>query len=382
VYTVQFLASCVALFWTPAKDATVPNLVPPDKLEQANGYSLFTTYGTALPAGLVFSLLAPVAHALGPASQFTSQVNLALYFNAGTFAVSAVAVFSLRMIARQQDRERISAPAVARIIWEGWRFVGQTGVVRGIVIGMVGAFAAGGVVLGLGPAYIQDTLNGGGAGWGVVFAAIFLGLAAGMFLGLRILRGFSRRRLFGLSIVGAGLVLVLIGLLPSLVAVAILVVALGAFAGMAYVTGYTIVGREVDDDTRGRTFAFLQSGIRVILFLVVVITPLLSTGCTAAISALTGHRNVTVGGLSYAAAGSNAVLLASAGVAIWLGVISYRHMDDRTGVPLRADLVAAIRGRPPEPAPAAASALATATAPDAAPEPALVPGQVPGAGDG
>ena len=35
---------------------------------------------------------------------------------------------------------------------------------------------------------------------------------------------------------------------------------------MAYVTGYTIVGREVDDDTRGRTFAFLNSAIRVILF--------------------------------------------------------------------------------------------------------------------
>ena len=29
IYTVQFLASCASLFWTPAKDASVPNLVPP-----------------------------------------------------------------------------------------------------------------------------------------------------------------------------------------------------------------------------------------------------------------------------------------------------------------------------------------------------------------
>ena len=36
MYIVQFLASCASLFWTPAKDATVPNLVPPDRLEQAN----------------------------------------------------------------------------------------------------------------------------------------------------------------------------------------------------------------------------------------------------------------------------------------------------------------------------------------------------------
>ena len=71
---------------------------------------------------------------------------------------------------------------------------------RGIVVGMTGAFVAGGVVVGLGPSYIRNILQGGSAGWGAVFAAIFFGLAIGMFLGLRILRGFSRRRLFGVSI--------------------------------------------------------------------------------------------------------------------------------------------------------------------------------------
>ena len=40
LYVAQFLASCASLFWTPAKDASIPNLVPPDKLEQANQYSL------------------------------------------------------------------------------------------------------------------------------------------------------------------------------------------------------------------------------------------------------------------------------------------------------------------------------------------------------
>ncbi len=57
-----------------------------------------------------------------------------------------------------------------------------------------------------------------------------------------------------------------IALIPNLVVVTALVVLLGSCAGVAYVTGYTIVGLEVDDDTRGRTFAFLQSAIRVILF--------------------------------------------------------------------------------------------------------------------
>src|SRR5215813_1344871 len=278
MYAVQFLASCASLFWTPAKDASVPNLVPPDKLEQANQLSLLGTFGPAPVAGLFFGLLALISRSLSSISPYfsTNQVKLALYFNAATFIVSAITIYFLCEIAKRHVSEHISAPSVAKTIWDGWRFIGRTKVVRGIIIGMVGAFAAGGVVVGLGPSYIQNTLNGGSAGWGVTFAAVFGGLAVGMFAGLRILRGFSRRRLFGLSIVGAGVPLVLIGLIPSLVIVVFLVILLGALAGIAYVTGYTIVGREVDDDTRGRTFAFLQSAIRVIMFAVIAVAPFLA----------------------------------------------------------------------------------------------------------
>ena len=361
MYIVQLLASCASLFWTPAKDASVPNLVPPDKLEQANQFSLLGTFGPAPIAGLFFGLLALVSRSLGSISPYlstgqVSQINLALYFNAATFIVSAITIYMLHEIPKRQVSEHISAPSVAKTIWEGWRFIGRTKVVRGIVIGMIGAFSAGGVVVGLGPSYIKNTLNGGSAGWGIVFAAVFGGLAAGMFLGLRILRGFSLRRLFGLSIVGAGVPLVLIGLIPSLVVVVLLVVLLGAFAGIAYVTGYTIVGSEVDDDTRGRTFAFLQSGIRVILFAVIAIAPFLAGGFTALVANATGSNTLRVGNVGYNAIGYNFVLILAAVVAVWLGVVSYRQMDDRKGVPLRDDLLSAVRGEPFRPVPAHPSA--------------------------
>ena len=341
IYVVQFLASSASLFWTPAKDASIPNLVPPDKLEEANQYSLFTTFGTAPVAGAVFGLLALVGRALG-----SDQVNLALYFNAATFAVSALTIYALKELPKRQASAHISAPSVAKAIWEGWKFLGQTPVVRGLVIGMVGAFAAGGVVVGLGPSYIKNTLDGGSAGWGAVFTAIFVGLAAGMFLGLRILRGFSRRRLFGLSIVGAGVPLILIALIPNLVIVVFLVIILGAFAGISYVTGYTIVGTEVDDQTRGRTFAFLQSGIRVILFAVIAASPFIAAGFTALVHGITGGNTLRIAHIDYEAVGYNFVLLLSAVIAVWLGVVSYQQMDDRRGVPLRADLFAAFRGEP------------------------------------
>jgi len=192
---------------------------------------------------------------------------------------------------------------------------------------------------------VRNTLGGGSAGWGAVFAAIFFGLALGMFLGLRILRGFSRRRLFGVSIMFAALPLAIIALIPNLVLVVILTIVLGACAGVAYVTGYTVIGLEVDDATRGRTFAFLQSAIRVILFAVIAIAPTLAGGFNALVHAM-GGGTVRIGSVAYLNVGYNLVLLLAAVVAVVLGRASYRQMDDRRGVPLLADLGAVFRHDP------------------------------------
>ncbi|NCV82978.1 MAG: dTMP kinase, partial [Actinobacteria bacterium] len=35
LYTAMILVECITLFWSPAKEASVPNLVPRDKLENA-----------------------------------------------------------------------------------------------------------------------------------------------------------------------------------------------------------------------------------------------------------------------------------------------------------------------------------------------------------
>src|SRR5215475_1312801 len=351
LYVVQFLASCASLFWTPAKDASIPNLVPRDKLDQANQYSLLTTYGTAPLASLIFVAFASISRGLshGTRSYFGNpaqgQVSLALYFNVVTFVISAITVYSLRELPRRRNGEAISVPSVAKSIWQGWRFVGQNRVVRGLTVGMIGAFAGAGAVVGLGYAYIRTTLNGGSAGWGTVFAAMFIGLALGMSAGVRFLGKFSKRRLFGLAIAVAGVPLALIGLIPNLPIVVFLVVVLGILAGMAYVTAYTVVGREVDDDTRGRTFAFLQSALRVVMFGVIALSGLLAGALTSLIGSITNSTSVKVGTIEYKAVGNNVVLLLVAVVAMVLGYRAYQQMDDRPGLPLVPDLIAAIRGK-------------------------------------
>ena len=53
------------LLWTPAKEASVPNLVPADHLTTANSLSLVAAYGTLPLAAGLFSLLSKVAEWLG-----------------------------------------------------------------------------------------------------------------------------------------------------------------------------------------------------------------------------------------------------------------------------------------------------------------------------
>ncbi len=351
----KFLAGVVSVFWNPATAASIPNLVPPDKLERANQYSLLGTYGTAPLAFGLFSVLALISEALGRVAPFfqTNPVSLALYINAASYAVSALTVWFLTQIPKRQA-SKISVPSTAKSIWEGWRFIGKTPVLRGLVTGMVGAFVGAGVVIGLSVPYIKFTLKGGDAGFGLVFAAIFVGMALGMVLGPRLLAGFSLRRLFGLTITAAAVPLALIGLVPNLIMVTVFVIVLGALAGIAYATGFTIVGLEVDDDTRGRVFAFFLSSIQVILLTVITVVAFLSAAFTKLIAGATGSGDVKFAHVVYTSVGQNVVILLAAALAAFLGVKSYRQMDDRKGVPLREDLLASIRGESPAPVPAAA----------------------------
>ena len=359
IFVAKFLAGIASQFWNPAAAASVPNLVPKDKLERANQLSQLMTYGTAPLAAGLFALLGWLSTGLGHALPLpANKVDLALYFNGASYFVSAIAVYTLRQIGKREHSGRISVPSTAKAIWEGWRFIRHTPVVRGLVIGMLGAFCAAGVVIGLAPSYIQSTLDGGPAGFSLVFAVILIGLAIGMGFGSRPFGDFSRRRLFGVTLTASAVPLTVIALVPNLGVVTLFVFLMGVISGIAYPTGFTIVGLEVDDDTRGRVFAFFQSTIQAILLAVIAVAGFIAAGLSAAIGALTGSSNggVKIAHITYGAPGDNLLLLLSAVLVAFVGVQSYRQLDDRKGVPLFEDLITAIRNQPLKRVPAAPAA--------------------------
>ena len=85
-------------------------------------------------------------------------------------------------------------------------------------------------------------------------------MGLGLWRGPRLLARVSRRRVFGAALTGCGLVLFPLALVPHLEVVAALAVVVGFLAGAAWVTGMTLLGLEVPDELRGRTFAFV--GVR------------------------------------------------------------------------------------------------------------------------
>ena len=312
------LIEVASLLWIPAKDATIPNLVPRERLETANQLSLFTTYGSAPVAAALFAGLALLSGILDNPVPAIDQVELALYVNAATFLVSAATIARLTDI---PPREVTAAASRGTSVWrtlvEGWTYVGRTPLVRGLVLGMLGAFAAGGAVIGLARTFVTD-LDAGDPGYGLLFGTVFLGLALGMFLGPRLLPDFSRRRLFGLSIFAAGLSLSLLALIPNMVIAVIVTLVLGGFAGVAWVTGYTLIGLEVADELRGRTFAFVQTTVRVVLVLVLAVAPLLA-------AAFGKHEIRVTDAMALTYNGAAITFLLAGLLAAALGIVSFRH---------------------------------------------------------
>ncbi|MEW1956421.1 dTMP kinase [Kineococcus sp. NPDC059986] len=340
LFVATLLIELVTLFWGPAKDATVPNLVPARKLEVANQISLVATYGSAPVAGLAFILLTLLTGVLDNVLPFLrgGQSDLAMYVNALTFLVAAAVIWRLDIPPREvRPREGGLAPTLGRDIVEGWRFVGGSPLLRGLVFGMLVAFAAGGVVLGLGRAFVTS-LGAGDPGYGVVVMAVFAGVALGVWQGPRWLSGLSRRRTFGLALSLSGVSLVLVALVGNIVVASLFVVALGLFTGLAYVSAYTLLGLEVDDDVRGRTFSFVGSSTRVVIIAVMLVAPWVANALGDRTVAPSRHWSVTYAG--------SALAMVLAGIVTGVaGILAFRQMDDRRGTSLRADLVRAVTRR-------------------------------------
>ncbi|HET8643314.1 MAG TPA: MFS transporter [Pseudonocardiaceae bacterium] len=343
LFLATFMIEICALFWIPAKDASIPNLLRrPDQVETANQLGLVMTYGVAVivAAGL-FSFLSQIDEVLGKklVPDAVSTAHVALVINGLAYLACAIVVgFRIREISGRPGKSagRNVQPGLLAMLRDGFAFVGGTPLVRGLVIGILGAFAAGGAVIACAKLY-ATSLGGGDGAYGMLFVSVFVGLAAGMAVAPQLARRMPHNRLFGVAIVAAGLTMVPIALAVHLFVAIATTALVGALAGVAFLTGLTIIGTQVDDAIRGRTISFVQSIVRVDLLASMALVPVLV--------GLVQPRLVIVFGQAFTIDGTRTVLFGAGLVAAVVGVLAYRQMDDRRAESILTDLRVALSRR-------------------------------------
>jgi dTMP kinase len=142
--------------------------------------------------------------------------------------------------------------------------------------GIVVAFSAVGAVLALAPTFVVVTLGAGDAGWGFIVTSFGVGIGLGMVSANQAARLIDRVSIFPWSLVAAATTLFVLASMPNLALAAVITVWLGAFCGLGWVTGYTLLQENVRDEFRGRTFASLTVLSRMGLFLSLAMFPTLA----------------------------------------------------------------------------------------------------------
>ena len=300
LFLASFLLEILTLLWSPAKDATVPNLVPPHKLAAANSLSMAAAYGTFPVGSAVFASMAGLASWLGGFEALeglkVNQESLALWADALTFFGSAMLIMTLDLPSRVREAgKRIDWGQTGRELVEGLRFLRRTEAVRSVMLGIgVGLMGCGSVVP-LAPIYVKQVLDGGSAGFGLLMTGLGTGAAIGVLALSVAARRLPTEPVFVAALFGSGISLILVTSVSSLTVAVVLAGVFGLFAGTGYVSGFTIIQERVDDALRGRMFATLYTIIRFCLLMSLAVSPWMASLLDSLSKALFDDRVIDVG---------------------------------------------------------------------------------------
>jgi dTMP kinase len=331
------------LLWTPAKEASVPNIVPAEQLATANSLSLAAAYGTFPIAAGLSALLFKVAEWLGNYDALdvfrVNRESIAIYFDVLTFMLSACLISTVAIERRARPahvpgERRVDLRQTFVELKEGWRFSGTHPVVRAVMVGLGTGLFGGGMVVPLGPDFSDSVLGGGPAGFSLLLTALGCGVAAGVLLLSTVQKRLPRTKIFVLSVFGGGLSMLGGASMSTLPLAMVFVFALGVCAGSVYVVGFTILHETVGDELRGRIFSTLYTLVRLCLLSALALAPFLSGLLNQTSRSLFGaDRAVEIGGLHVALPGVRLTLWFGAIVILGAGVLALLSMRGRREEP-------------------------------------------------
>jgi len=301
-----------ALF-APAKDAVFPTLVRRDQLVTANQINLVLTYGALPLAGVLYAVLVVLGQRVAPAGSLLAlrPSALPIWFNAVSFVVSAAFIAAIP-VRRHAGATREAGEAVGAAFREGIEFVAGRPVIRALIGGVMVAAATAGVVISTGE-FFADLLNAGPSGFGVLVAAVGVGMVGGLLLAGPLSRRVRPEWLFPPALGGAGLGLAAAAVTPGIVTAVPAAIVMGAGAGVVFIVGYTVMQQRAEDRIRGRVFGAFNAGVRLAIFGATVAVPF-TIGLVGREARVVGPDGAAV--YPYVFGGIRLTLLATAALAV------------------------------------------------------------------
>ena len=247
VYALAVAAAIVTTPFRSAQAALTPTLArTPTELTAANAVassveSLAVFVGPAL-AGLLLAL---------------ASTGTVFAVNAAMLVVSTL--FLLRIHAPRVERDpEIEAGTIVSEALAGFRTIARTSSLR-VLIGFLGAQT---FVAGMLQVFIVVTafelLDEGDAGVGYLNSALGVGALLGGIASLTLTGAARLGPPFVGGVLGWGVPLILVGLLPELAPALVLLALVGAANSIMDVAGFTLVQRAVPDDVLARVFGVIQ----------------------------------------------------------------------------------------------------------------------------
>lgn len=363
----SFVLEVFTMMWSPAKEATVPALVPESKLAQANSLGLVAAYATLPIAGPIqFALkslndrLAEVSFLgfLGLNRELGDTQTLAFYFDALSFVASAMIlsrfVFrglpsNVRAPATTAEPSAVAEASVAAErshlsgVWsdirEGLDFIFANPVVRAVNIGLATGIVGGAMLIPLGPTFAEFVV-GDLDKFPLFITAMGIGVASGVVLVSAIQSRLPKETIFPFLVMAAGVSLFMGVSMSSFWLAALGVAGLGLFAGATYVLGFTLLQSHTDAELRGRTFTTLLTVVRLCVMLALLLGPVLATIFNGFARAATGDPEPEVPtwslfGFDLAVPGVRITLWLASLIIIAAGVLAARSMNLRIRASLK-----------------------------------------------
>lgn len=250
LFVVALITSTVGSFFRPAISASIPDIVPADKLAAANSMNHTT-----------LQLATFIGQGAGGVLYRVLGAPMLFLIDAVSFIFSAVSEMFIT-IPQNHNPSKLKGKALISKFWgetkDGFKYVNKN-------VGVKFLFGATAFlnffiipIIVLLPFYVEDTLKSTSDWFGYILSALGLGSMFGFLLaGTLKLKGKSRSYLMMLSLIVAAVALTFLGLTKSAVTAVILMFIAGLFIGFFNINVTTLLQITTPSEMRGRIFGLL-----------------------------------------------------------------------------------------------------------------------------